>query len=232
MKSHLELMELLHSSGGPQEIPPVVLVVDDHQDTREMYDRLLSREGYWVAQAQTALEGLEYAQELKPDAIVTDLGLPGGMNGVDLIREIRADQWLRETPVVAVTGREPREVPSLTGVQVSALLLKPVAPETLLTRVKTLLTDAASLRLRAEAARAKVPALIAKSTDLLKHSEPHIKNAHKQRACPRCGVRLAWVETGRLGGIVYDYYRWCQSGCGLYCYNRSVGAFERLAGGG
>src|SRR5215208_5692575 len=132
MKNRRELMERVHASGEAMEIPPVLLIVDDHADTLDTYDALLSAQGYWVARADNGLEALEYAQELKPDVILTDLGLPGDMSGVDLIREIRADKWLQGTPILAITGREPRDVPSLAGVELSALLLKPVAPETLL----------------------------------------------------------------------------------------------------
>jgi CheY-like chemotaxis protein len=229
MKSHFELMDLVHASDAAESIPPVLLVVDDHADTLDMYDALLSGEGYWVARAETALEAFEYAQDLKPDAIITDIGLPGEMSGVDLIREVRADRWLQSTPIVAVTGREPRDLPSLSGVQFSALLLKPVAPGTLLARVATAVSQSSALKGPAHAPRPQAEPLVDGSRDKLAHLKPRIKNAHRHRVCPKCGKRLAWLETGRLGGAVYDYYRWCDNGCGLYCYDRERETFERLA---
>jgi two-component system cell cycle response regulator len=134
-------MQLVHASHTGSPLPPIVLVVDDHADTVEMYDLLLSAEGYWVARASTAIEAFEYALEVRPDAIVTDLGLPGEMDGTDLIRQLRADPAFQHVPILAVTGREPRDMPSLAGLNILALLLKPVAPETLLARVHGALAD-------------------------------------------------------------------------------------------
>jgi CheY-like chemotaxis protein len=121
------------------DIPPIVLVVDDHDDTLDLYDALLSRRGYWVARAATGFEALECAQHLQPDAIVTDVGLPGEMDGADLVRELCEHEKLRKVPVLVVTGRDPRDLPSFAGLPISGLLLKPVAAETLLARVERLL---------------------------------------------------------------------------------------------
>ena len=127
-------------------VPPIILVIDDHQDTLDAYSALLSAEGYWVATASTALEGIAYAQDVRPDAVVTDLGLPGPRDGVDLIRALQAHPTLKQTPIVAVTGREPREVPSMAGVQVSALLVKPVSSRALLERVAAAIDQSAARR--------------------------------------------------------------------------------------
>jgi CheY-like chemotaxis protein len=230
-KSPQSLMQAAHGEQPLRAIPPIVLVVDDHADTVEMYEALLSARGFWVARASEALEAFEYAQDLRPDAIITDLGLPGDMDGADLIREIRADRALQDVPIVAVTGRDPMDVPSLHGIQISALLLKPVAPDTLLSRLDDALATSAALRARSAAALARVPALLHKSAALLSQSKPRQKPDRKHRLCPKCGQRLAWTETSRLQRVVYDYYRWCAEGCGLYCFNRETGSFELLAEG-
>ena len=47
------------------------------------------------------------------------------------------------------------------------------------------------------------------------------------RPCPSCGTRLEWLEPGTVAGVEYDYYRWCEHGCGLYCYQRSAPAGRR-----
>ena len=127
-------------------VPPIILVIDDHQDTLDAYSALLSAQGYWVATAATALEGIAYAQDVRPDAVVTDLGLPGPRDGVDLIRALQAHPTLKQTPIVAVTGREPRDVPSMSGVQVSALLVKPVSSRALLERVAAAIEQGAAHR--------------------------------------------------------------------------------------
>src|SRR5215212_314301 len=140
MKRPHTLMELVHGERtGAADLPPIVLVVDDHDETLDLYDTLLSGQGYWVARAANGLEALEYAQDLQPNAVVTDVGLPGDMDGTDLIRELRADRKLSNVPVLVVTGRSPRDLPSFAGLPISGLLLKPVAPETLVTQVEQIL---------------------------------------------------------------------------------------------
>lgn len=121
--------------------PPIVLLVEDHLDTLDVYDALLSSCGYWAARAVNGREALEYAHDLQPDAIVIDVGLPGEMNGTDLIRTLHGDEKLRDVPVLVVTGRDPRDLPSFAGLVVSGLLIKPVAPETLLSMVERILDE-------------------------------------------------------------------------------------------
>jgi hypothetical protein len=55
---------------------------------------------------------------------------------------------------------------------------------------------------------------------------PRVEKRH--RLCPHCGTRLIWVETRSYRAIAYDYYRPCEGGCGLYCYNRYSETFETI----
>jgi CheY-like chemotaxis protein len=221
-------MHLVNPSGTHTAIPPIVLVVDDHEDTVEMYDALLSGEGYWVARASNASEAFEYAHDVRPDAIVTDLGLPG-IDGSELIRQLQADPALQDVPILAVTGREPRDLPSLSGLVMSALLLKPVAPETLLRRLEAALAQSAALRNRSTAALSTVEPLLAKSAALRAQGRRGESAEGPGRPCPNCGEPLEWIESGELGSTTYDYYRWCSNKCGLYCFNQATGAFELLS---
>ena len=127
------------NTGTSTGIPPIVLIVEDHAETLDVYDALLSRRGYWVARAVNGFDALQRAHDLQPDAVVTDVGLLGSMDGTDLIRELHADHRLRDVPVLVVTGRDPRELPSFAGLEVSGLLLKPVAPETLVDTIERIL---------------------------------------------------------------------------------------------
>ena len=54
-----------------------MLVVEDDRDTRDMYEALLSAGGFWVMKAGDAVEAFAYAKDFHPDAVLTDLGLPG-----------------------------------------------------------------------------------------------------------------------------------------------------------
>jgi DNA-binding response OmpR family regulator len=230
MNAH-ELADRLHDGDTPAaDVPPIVLIVDDHTDTLDIFDSCLTARGYWVARATTALEALECAQDIQPDAIVTDVSLEGDMDGTDLIRELHADDKLRNVPVLVVTGRDPRALPSFSGLSISGLLLKPVATATLVSRVEQVLHPSVPA-----AATEEVPAA-APPLDEPPVAVPELKGApraagkvdKRHRECPRCGTRLTWVEMRRLRGVAFDYYRPCSNGCGLSCFNRDAQAFEFL----
>ena len=230
-RSTEELMHLVHSGERPkEEIPPIVLLVDDDEDTLEMYDDCLSAEGYWVARAANGLEALECALDLRPDAVVTDIGLGGDMDGTDLLRELRADAALREVPVLVVTGRGPRELPSLAGIETAGLLLKPVAPETLASRVASVLRTSPSLCARKPVGSYPVIPPQPDSPSSIVAKTPTGSGDKKRRICPKCGTGLTWVETRRSSGVVWDYYRACSHGCGLFFFNRALREWETLGG--
>jgi CheY-like chemotaxis protein len=83
---------------------PLVLVVEDDQSTRKLYAEILIREGLDVAEAHNGLQAMEKARELLPQAIVTDLGLPG-IDGFEMCRRLQQDVHTRSIPIVAITGR-------------------------------------------------------------------------------------------------------------------------------
>ena len=83
---------------------PLILVVDDYQDAREMYAEYLQFSGFRVAEAKNGNEAVEQAFALKPDLILMDLSLPG-MDGWEATRRLKADEATRGIVVVAITGR-------------------------------------------------------------------------------------------------------------------------------
>ncbi|MGD9903252.1 MAG: response regulator [Vicinamibacterales bacterium] len=84
-------------------MPPLVLVVDDYPDAREMYAEWLRVCGYRVAVAGAVGEALEAARALAPAAILMDLSLPG-IDGFAATRDLKADPRTRHIPVLALTG--------------------------------------------------------------------------------------------------------------------------------
>jgi CheY-like chemotaxis protein len=81
---------------------PLVLVVEDYQDAREMYAAYLQFSGYRVAEATNGLEALDRARELMPDIILMDLALPK-MDGWEATRQLKMDEKTRHIPIVALT---------------------------------------------------------------------------------------------------------------------------------
>jgi DNA-binding response OmpR family regulator len=80
-----------------------VLVIDDDESTTEVFARTLRLEGYEVAVALTAETGLRQAGTVRPDAILLDLRMPIA-NGLVFLRQLRAQEKPRRTPVAVITG--------------------------------------------------------------------------------------------------------------------------------
>jgi CheY-like chemotaxis protein len=82
---------------------PLILIVDDFEDNREMYTQFLRFNGYRVAEAVDGLDALSKAGALMPDLIVMDLSLPV-VDGWEATRRLKSDPSTREIPVIALTG--------------------------------------------------------------------------------------------------------------------------------
>ncbi len=80
-----------------------VLVVEDEAIFRKMLIENLVREGFGTLEAATGTEGLELAMNKKPDAIILDLLLPA-MNGIKILKKLRADEWGRNVPIIILTN--------------------------------------------------------------------------------------------------------------------------------
>jgi PAS domain S-box-containing protein len=109
-----------------------VLVVDDNQDSADTLAEVLRLMGCEAETAYDGVEGVEKAQQLRPDALVLDLGMPR-MNGFEACRRIRSQPWGRDMKIVAVSGwgqQEDRRRSAEAGFD--AHLVKPVVPDALL----------------------------------------------------------------------------------------------------
>lgn len=79
-----------------------VLIVEDHADTRQMYVEFLS-ELFEVIEAADGNAALAAALQHQPDAIVTDMSLPG-MNGFELVERVRGDASTSRIAVLCLSG--------------------------------------------------------------------------------------------------------------------------------
>lgn len=82
---------------------PLVLVVEDYQDAREMYAAYLQFSGYRVAEATNGVEAVQQTLDLMPDIILMDLALPK-MDGWEATRRLKSDDRTKHIPIVALTG--------------------------------------------------------------------------------------------------------------------------------
>ncbi|HEY3319089.1 MAG TPA: PAS domain S-box protein [Planctomycetota bacterium] len=81
-----------------------ILIIEDNADAAESLRMLLAVLGHNVACAASGAAGLERARDFQPDVVLCDIGLPGGMDGYDVARAIRADREMASTYLIALTG--------------------------------------------------------------------------------------------------------------------------------
>lgn len=118
--------------------PNAVLVVDDHEDTRQMSEIVLRSQGFTPFVAPGGDEAFARAVAERPDVIVTDLAMPDG-DGWDLIAKLASDPRTRSIPVVMVTAcatEAVRERAKRAGL--AAFFFKPCAPDVLAAELRRL----------------------------------------------------------------------------------------------
>jgi len=123
---------------------PLVLVVDDFQDNREMYAEYLAYCGFRVIEAKNGKEAIEQAFAQSPNVIIMDLSLPV-MDGWEATRRLKADGRTRSIPIIALTGH------ALQGHSKGALdagcdafVAKPCLPDQLVLEIKRMLATSGS----------------------------------------------------------------------------------------
>ena len=109
---------------------PLILLVEDHQDTRQMYAEFLGM-GFEVLTAPDGEQALKAVRLHRPDLVITDLSLPG-ITGFELIEQLRQDPDLRSIPIICLSGygghlHEERALVAGSD----RILLKPCMPDAL-----------------------------------------------------------------------------------------------------
>jgi two-component system, OmpR family, response regulator CpxR len=115
---------------------PRLLIVDDDSDIREMLSDYLEAEGYCVESVGGGKDALERAAAVEYALIILDIVLPG-MNGLDVLRQLRASFQI---PVLMLTARG-ETIDRILGLQLGAddYLPKPFVPQELAARVQAIL---------------------------------------------------------------------------------------------
>jgi len=121
----------------------VVLVADDDDDILMLVTTRLRRDGFDVIAAQNGEEALALAKERRPAVAVLDIGMPG-LDGLEVLQRIRADDDLVGTRVLLLTAKA-QESDVRRGYDAGAdgYVRKPFSPSDLSARVRTLLDDSA-----------------------------------------------------------------------------------------
>lgn len=103
-----------------------ILVIEDHPTQLKLANRVLGAAGNKVTDAEAADEAFMAIKKDRPEVILLDLALPG-MDGLTLVRKLKADTETRDIPVIAVTAF-PEMFPKAAALAAGcdAYLLKPL----------------------------------------------------------------------------------------------------------
>ena len=117
-----------------------VLVVDDEPQIVELVSDYLKQAGFRVLTARDGQTALTVARHERPDLVVLDLMLPGGMDGLDVCRAVRQDAVLGSVPIIMLTARS-EETDRLIGLELGAddYVTKPFSPREVVARVRAVL---------------------------------------------------------------------------------------------
>jgi two-component system KDP operon response regulator KdpE len=118
-----------------------ILIVDDEQVIRDALGMKLEREGFEVILGKDGLDGLRSFHSARPDLVVLDIVMPGGMDGLTVCRRIRE---VADTPIMMLSAQAVTEDNIVEGLDAGAdeYLVKPVRLKEFVARVKALLRRA------------------------------------------------------------------------------------------
>ena len=120
------------------EDAPLILIIDDDKNVRELLHRNISASGYRTELAKNGKEGLEKAKKLKPDAITLDVIMPH-VDGWSVLGQLKASKATADIPVVMVTIAEDRSLGFSLGA--AEYLSKPVDRKKLISVLKKFLKE-------------------------------------------------------------------------------------------
>ena len=117
-----------------------IVVVEDDQHIADLVELYLRQEGFRVVQAPDGERGIEAVRNQRPRMVILDVGLPGGIDGLEVCRRLRAAS---DVPILMLTARD-GEIDRVLGLELGAddYVTKPFAPRELVARVKAILRRA------------------------------------------------------------------------------------------
>jgi CheY-like chemotaxis protein len=123
---------------------PLLLLVEDHADTRTMYAEFL-QDIFEVSEAADGEEALSCIRSRTPDLVITDLSLPQ-IDGFELVKRIRSDEALAKIPVICLSGySDDAHEQRAMDAGADRVLQKPCLPDQLAEAAAILLRNRTSL---------------------------------------------------------------------------------------
>ena len=117
----------------------LILIVEDDEKSRKLVRDVLTVKGYTIVEAETGEEGVRLARERRPSLILMDIRLPG-INGIEALRQLRAEPTTRGVPVLAMTASVmPEHRQTVTDAGFDAFQSKPISVKAFVAAVEQLL---------------------------------------------------------------------------------------------
>lgn len=134
---HPQTLELLGIKDN--EMNHTILLVEDHQDSRELMIDMLEFSGYKVISAGDGLEGERLAKEKCPALILLDISLPH-KNGLEVAQSLRESESTQSIPIIALTAHaRPEDESNAREAGCNSYLAKPVKPKDVIQEIKRFL---------------------------------------------------------------------------------------------
>ena len=116
-----------------------VLIVEDSDSIAKMIEALVSARGFEVKTAGNGAKGLEEAYALTPDIVLLDINLPGGYDGLEVCRKLRAQEATAIVPIIIISAMVDDEVKQKAiDAGATAYFQKPFSPLALLKEIESL----------------------------------------------------------------------------------------------
>ncbi len=118
-----------------------VLVVEDNMDNMELITVILERNGFKAITAKTGQQGIEIVMESQLDFIILDIQLPD-MDGLSVIRKIRALKVNGDIPVIAMTSYAMSgDRQNVISAGFNGYIEKPIDPETVISQIREVIGE-------------------------------------------------------------------------------------------
>jgi DNA-binding response OmpR family regulator len=119
-----------------------LVYIEDEEEMIDLVRLILVRRGFTVIGANGGREGLETVRRENPDLVLLDLMMPD-MDGWDVYQQMKADESIRDIPVIVVTAKAQSidKVLGLTIAKVEDYISKPFSPQELLDSVEKVLSQ-------------------------------------------------------------------------------------------
>ena len=117
-----------------------IAIIEDDSVISQMYRMKFEADGFDVQIANNGRDGVEMVKEIKPDIVLLDLQMPI-MNGDEALKQIRAEDWGKNVPVMILTNLGEEEAPkSIRSLGIESYIVKAdLTPRQVIERVKTTL---------------------------------------------------------------------------------------------